>query len=52
MLALATNSIDHCFMVLATGITIVNIDRKTFIVQATAVGFKKHFFTVTYDYTK
>ncbi len=38
MLALAmiiNNNRNYCFIVLATVITIVNYDRKTFIVQAT-----------------
>jgi hypothetical protein len=37
ILAKASLNYDRSFIVLANGITIVNYDRKTFIVQATGV---------------
>jgi hypothetical protein len=43
-LAKASQSYDHSFKVLATVITIVNYDHKTFIVQAAGAIFTQHYF--------
>ncbi len=40
VLAKASINYNHGFIVLANGVTIVNYDRKTFIVQATGLMFR------------